>query len=205
MSKLAVYPSDMMATYQSSSFDISPNELNTIRKTESLRFTKPGVYNFNIEQDLCFEHCDVAGNIFNVTYDGKIAAENPDVHVIEHLDHCYKNYNLTYEEVEKKHAPPIRLFIIHPDRTGTEIMRYVDCKDTLEANKTDPKMIKVEEEVEDVEDARAWVFWLLFSWTCSCPLIALFCDNNVIVTCRTITLAWVVRVGSWCDWCLEYS
>ena len=69
---------------------MDPQSLNTIREGGVLSYTELGKHTFDLDSEVCFEHTDVAGNIFNVSYEGNIVTERPDTHVVQHLDHFYK-------------------------------------------------------------------------------------------------------------------
>jgi hypothetical protein len=69
---------------------MDPESLNTIRERGVLPYSELGRHSFDLENEICFEHTDIAGNIFNVSYEGRILTEQPDTHIVQHLDHFYK-------------------------------------------------------------------------------------------------------------------
>ena len=75
---------------------MDPESLNTIRERGTLSYSELGTHNFDLDSEVCFEHTDVAGNIFNVSYEGRILVEQPDTHIVQHLDHFYKQNEVRY-------------------------------------------------------------------------------------------------------------
>ena len=133
--------------------ELNLDALHSVREHGELTFTELGVHHFSLENNICFQHTDLVGNIFNVTYDGKIISEKPDSHIIQHLDHFYRENKTTYHDVEERFKPPMRLFVIHSDKTGTEIMDKEKCRALLET--TDPNVVRVKEDVESDDLANA--------------------------------------------------
>lgn len=92
-STLQISPYDNQVVFNDPSLTeehMNPEELNTVRERGQLDYQELGVHSFNLDAEVCFSHTDVAGNIFNVSYEGGILTEQPDTHIVQHLDHFYK-------------------------------------------------------------------------------------------------------------------
>ncbi|KAL5264612.1 hypothetical protein ACHWQZ_G005633 [Mnemiopsis leidyi] len=138
---------------------MDPASLNTIRERGTLSYSELGTHNFDLDSEICFEHTDVAGNIFNVNYEGRIVVEQPDTHIVQHLDHFYKQNEVgAYYEVEEKFRPPMRLFVIHSDETGSEIMDREKCRALFESPEKNPDVVQVVEDVESDGLAKGYTF-----------------------------------------------
>ena len=133
--------------------ELDSQALNTIREKGDLTFTELGVHYFGLENEVCFRHTDLIGNIFNITYDGKVMAEKPDSHIVQHLDNFYRQNETSYHDIEERYKPPMRLFVIHSDKTGTELMDKEKCRALFET--TDPNVVRVKEDVESDDFANA--------------------------------------------------
>ncbi|XP_063675523.1 sperm-associated antigen 17-like isoform X5 [Bolinopsis microptera] len=138
---------------------MDPQSLNTIRERGELVYSELGKHQFDLDNEICFDHTDVAGNIFNVSYEGRILTERPDTHIVQHLDHFYKQNAVgAYHEIEEKYRPPMRLFVIHSDHTGSELMDKEKIRTLFESPDKNADIVQVIEDVESDDLAKGYTF-----------------------------------------------
>ena len=125
-----------------------PSVLETVREEGLITFSAIGQYQLALTSVCALKLTDNAANIFEVDYEGKISAEKPDAHVIQHLNNYYENNELDYDVIEGQCKPPMRMFIIHPNNTGTELMSERHIEHLFSEAENNPEIVKVEEEVE---------------------------------------------------------
>ena len=149
-STLGVSPFLNQVEFNSKPLTATPYEPADLKNEKMvLEPSAPGHHKFKLDEETCFEHTDVAGNIFNISYDGAISTELANTHVVQNLDNFYRQNEVgPYHEVEEKHKPAMRLFVVHSDQTGTEIMDLPKCKGLFDAPGNNPDIVKVEEDVE---------------------------------------------------------
>lgn len=96
------------------------NELEVYNPNQQLQ------YSFRHFADVLVETVDNEGNVFNVKSDGSTI-------VMKANNEVQDSYNIT---CYKQHAP--RLFVIHPDGRGTELLRYQDISEYMMNAEDDP-------------------------------------------------------------------
>jgi len=139
-----------------------------------------GLYQLDLAKVCAFKLTDNAANVFEVDYEGKISAEKPDAHVIQHLNNYYQNKELDYDLVEGQCKPPMRMFVIHPNNTGTELMSLRHIEHLFSEAETNPEIVKVEEEVEGATASKGITFLTPFYGSSESKWGKEFDEGNIV-------------------------